>query len=458
MKKKNFKISVAGIRGIYPDEITPEIAFKFAFAFGFFGKGKTFLVGKDTRISGDVLISSVISGLLSSGKNVLNIEITPTPMIGFIIEKIENKYGIMVTASHNPEEYNGLKFFNKKGNFINNDEWKKFLEIIKSVKKLKLSSIPGEIKKIEKNYIKIYFDNIYKLVDVKKIREKKFKVIVDACQGVSSIYTEEFLKNLGCDVLVFNKFPYGKFSHNPEPLIENLQQLKEKVIKEKGDIGFIQDPDCDRFSFVCENADIPGEETTLAICLDSVLEKEKTPVVVNLSTTSLIDDICKKHKVKIYRTKIGEINVVEKMRKIKSRAGGEGNGGVIWGKFHYGRDSYIGISLLLEKMAEENKKISEIVNNYPKYYMIKEKYKIKNIKFILKKIKKIYKNEKLDLTDGIKIIRENGWIHIRQSGTEPVVRVIVEATTKITADEYLKEIYSILSARPGMPDQVWRST
>jgi len=448
MNKKNLKISVAGIRGIYPDEIDPELVFKFAFSFGIYGKGKTFLVGKDTRISGDVLLSSTMSGLLSSGNNVINLGIVPTPMMEFIIEKIEKKYGILITASHNPEKYNGLKFLNNRGVFLNQKEWEDFLKVIKSQKKFNFSSyIPGQIKLREKNYTEFYFKNIYNLVNIEKIKEKKFKVVIDACQGVSSFYTEKFLKGMGCDICIFNKFPPGKFSHEPEPLIENLQQLKKRVIKEKGDIGFMQDPDCDRLSFVCENGDIPGEELTLAICIDSILEKEKSSVVVNLSTTSLIDNICKKHQVKIYRTKIGEINVVDKMKTMKSRVGGEGNGGVIWGKVHYGRDSFVGMAILLEKMAIENKKISEIVRNYPKYYMIKKKYKVKSIEKILQRVKGFYKKEKIDLTDGIKIIRENGWIHIRKSGTEPVIRIIIEGNDKKVSESFLKEILTLLGLK-----------
>ncbi len=444
MTEKNLKISVAGVRGIYPDGINSEVAFKFGFAFGFYGKGKTFLVGRDTRISGDVLTSSVISGILSSGKNVINLGITPTPLIEYIIEKIEKKYGIIITASHNPEKYNGLKFLNKKGNFLNQNDWEEFWKVIKKYNKFHYSTKPGKIEKTDKNYKKIYFKDIYNSVKNEEIRKKKFKIVIDCCQGVSSFYTEEFLKGLGCDVISINKFPPGKFSHNPEPLKENMKQLQKKVIEEKADIGFIQDPDCDRLAFVCENGYIPGEELTLAVCLDTILKKEKTPVVVNLSTTSLIDFICKKHKVKIYRTKVGEINVVEKMKRIKSRVGGEGNGGVIWGKIHYGRDSFVGMAIILERMVSENKKISEIVNLYPEYSMIKRKFEIKNTDKLIEKLKKIYRKEKIDLSDGIKIIRDNGWIHIRPSGTEPVLRVIVEAINPEESKKYLQEIQKIL--------------
>lgn len=442
MKKGKIKISVAGVRGIYPDEINSNLAFRFAFAFGNYGKGKEFLTGRDTRESGDVLTSSVISGILSAGKNVTDLGIIPTPLMEFIIEKVKKSYGVLITASHNPLEYNGLKFLNKKGNFLNENDWKEFLTILKNIEKKEFSKKPGKLKTSQIDYTDIYFQTIYKSVNIKKIRSKKFKVVVDTCQGVSSFYTEQFLKDMGCEVIVFNTFPPGKFSHNPEPTVKNLKYLKRKVIEEKADIGFMQDPDCDRLAFVCENGYIPGEEITLVVCLDSILSKEKTPVVVNLSTTSLIDYICEKHNVKIFRTKVGEINVVEKMRRIKSRAGGEGNGGVIWGKVHYGRDSFVGMSLILEKMAEENRKISEIIKDYPEYSMIKEKIKIKDKNKFMEKIKSIYKNEKIDLTDGVKILRKDGWIHIRPSGTEPVIRIIVEAETEKTAQKYLSEIYS----------------
>lgn len=443
-KERGLKISVAGIRGRYPNELDPIVTFKYSFVFGIYAKNKTFLVGRDTRKSGEVLLLSAISGLLSAGKNVINLGIIPTPLMEYIVEKHEKKYGVLVTASHNPEEYNGLKFLNKSGTFLNQNEWKEFSSFIKNLDSLEMPSCPGTVKISNKDFTEIFYKDIYFNIDINKIKRKKFKVVVDACQGVSSFYTEKFLKEMGCEVVIFNKYPPGKFAHDPEPLVKNLKYLKRKVIEEKADIGFMQDPDCDRLGFVCEDGYIPSEEITLALCVDSILEKEKTAVVVNLSTTSLIDDICEKHGVKIYRTKVGEINVVEKMKRVRSRVGGEGNGGVIWGKVHYGRDSFVAMALILEKMAKENKKISEIVKTLPEYFMIKEKYRIENPLEFMEKVKDYFKGEKIDTTDGVKVIRENGWIHIRPSGTEPVVRIIIEGKNKKVPFSYLEELKNLL--------------
>ncbi|MGB9677404.1 MAG: phosphoglucosamine mutase, partial [Candidatus Ratteibacteria bacterium] len=286
-----------------------------------------------------------------------------------------------------------------------------------------------------------YYEEIYKNIIAEEVRGNNFKVVVDVCQGVGALYTKKFLEGLNCKVEIINEKPYGIFSHDPEPKKETLKQLSEYIKKKKADIGFAQDPDGDRLAIVDEKGNIIGEEMVLAICVKNILEKFKTSIVVNLSTSMIIDKIAEKFGVKVYRTKIGEVNVVEKMKKVKSIIGGEGNGGVIYSHVHYGRDSFVGMSLILEYMAKKGKKISEIISELPSYYMKKEKYKvdIPKMKKIMEKIKRRYQKEKIDFTDGVKIIRENGWIHIRPSGTEPVLRLIVESIDKKILNEYLEE-------------------
>ncbi len=247
---------------------------------------------------------------------------------------------------------------------------------------------------------------------------------------------------MGCEAVIINKEPPGVFSHNPEPLAENLGGLADTVVAEKADIGFAQDPDGDRLAFVCENGKIPGEEMTVVLCIKSFLEKKKTSVVVNLSTTSLVEETAKGFGVDVYRTKIGEINVVEGMKKNGSLIGGEGNGGVVCPDVHYGRDSFVGMALILEYIAKRQKKISEITEELPKYVMLKKKVKIegKDVSCIMEELKKEYASkENLNLEDGVKIIRRDGWIHIRPSGTEPVLRIYAEGKTKEAAEKYLSE-------------------
>lgn len=268
-------------------------------------------------------------------------------------------------------------------------------------------------------------------------------------KGVGALYTKKFLEYLNCDVVILNEKPYGVFSHDPEPKKETLKQLSDYIKGNKADIGFAQDPDCDRLAIVDEKGNIVGEELVLGICLKNILEKIKTPVVVNLSTSMVVDFIAKNHKVKVYRTKIGEVNVVEKMKRVKSLIGGEGNGGVIYAPVHYGRDSFVAMSLILEYMAKKGKRISEIVSEFPFYFMRKEKFEIEKwkIKKIIERLKERYKDEKIDITDGLKIIRKDGWIHIRGSGTEPVLRLIVESEKEEKLNEYFEEVKSFISER-----------
>ncbi|MFN4227483.1 MAG: phosphoglucosamine mutase [Candidatus Ratteibacteria bacterium] len=436
---KNLKISVSGIRGIYPSDLNFEIVYKFGLAYGNFLKEKNIYIGRDTRISGEVLKHILISALLTTGKNVIDLGIAPTPVVEFFVEKNKKVGGIIVTASHNPIEYNGIKFLSSKGTFLNEKEGEILLEIFKKEKFL-LAKKPGELF-IEKDISNKFFKAILENINSEKIKECNFKVAVDVCQGVGALYTKEFLEQLNCKVEILNEKPYGIFAHNPEPKKETLKQLSKFIKTKNIDIGFAQDPDGDRLAIVDEKGNIVGEEKVLAICVKNILEKIKTPVVINLSTSMLIDYLAKQFDVKVYRTKIGEVNVVEKMKKVKAIIGGEGNGGVIYSPVHFGRDSFVAMALILEYMAKNGKTISEIVSEFPVYYMEKKKYQIQiqKIKQIMEKLKRKYDKEKIDLSDGIKIIRKDGWIHIRPSGTEPVLRLIVETESKKSLKKYLEE-------------------
>lgn len=444
---KNLKISVAGIRGTYPEALTPEIVYKFGLSYANFIDRKNIYIGRDTRISGEVIKHILIGSILASGKNIVDLDISPTPMVEYAVEKNKKSGGIIITASHNPSQYNGIKFLSKKGTFLNEKEGKELIEIYRKGN-FCLKEIPGKIFS-ETEIKERYFEDIYRSVDSENIKKSGFKVVVDVCQGVGALYTKKFLEYLNCDVVILNEKPYGVFSHDPEPKKETLKQLSDYIKENKADIGFAQDPDCDRLAIVDEKGNIVGEELVLGICLKNILEKIKTPVVVNLSTSMVVDFIAKNHKVKVYRTKIGEVNVVEKMKRVKSLIGGEGNGGVIYAPVHYGRDSFVAMSLILEYMAKKGKRISEIVSEFPFYFMRKEKFEIEKwkIKKIIERLKERYKDEKINITDGVKIIRKDGWIHIRGSGTEPVLRLIVESEKEEKLNEYFEEVKSFISER-----------
>jgi len=447
--KNELQISVSGIRGIYPEYLTSEIVFNFGIVFGSYIRTKKVLVCCDTRASGKSLKDSMITGLLCTGKDVVDIGIAATPEMGYIIEK-EGRgeiAGVVITASHNPQEYNGIKFFSEKGTFLNNQEMSKLLDIYYK-RSFTVSKEPGFLSFAD--YRERYFKAIYKAVYIEKIKTKKFKVVVDVCQGVGAMLTEEFLKGMSCDVVIINKEPFGIFTHNPEPLPENLAGLSERVIKEKASIGFAQDPDCDRLSIVCEDGNIPGEEVVVALATRDILEyHQKGNVVVNLSTTSLIEDIARDAGVSVYRTKIGEVNVVEKMKETGAVIGGEGNGGVIFPDVHYGRDSFVGMALILEYLSHRGINISEIINEMPKYFIVKKKIAIsdkKKVEVILERVKKeVSGKENVNMEDGIKVIRKDGWVHIRPSGTEPIIRVYAEAKDRNIAERYLSEFISLIA-------------
>ena len=436
--EKSLLISVSGIRGTYPAPLSPEITLKLALAYGTYLKEKNVLLGRDTRISGEVLNNAVISGLLACGKNVTDLGIVSTPAITFFVEKKKNFGGVIITASHNPADFNGIKFLSPKGTFLNSSENNAFLKIFNS-KDFVFAGNPG-IYSADLSLYKKHFDSIYKNLNVQKIRAGKFKVIVDPCQGAGALVTGEFLKHLGCSVKMINLEPLGNFSHNPEPLPENIKQLCAAVLQENADIGFAQDPDADRLAIVSEKGKSIGEELTVVFAIEEVLRNNKGPVVVNLSTTSAVEQIAKKYSVPVYRSKIGEVNVVEKMKEVGAAIGGEGNGGVIWPKIHYGRDSFAAMGLTLQLLCERNKTASEIMREYPKLYMLKTKILIqKNQMGIIEKAAEYYKNESIDLTDGIKVIRKNGWIQIRTSGTEPIIRIYAETKSKTETQNYIQE-------------------
>ncbi|MCM8818082.1 MAG: phosphoglucosamine mutase, partial [Candidatus Omnitrophica bacterium] len=296
---ENLKISVAGIRGKYPSTLTPEIVYKFGLSYGNFLKEKKIYIGRDTRISGEVLKYIIISSILAKGKNAIDLDIAPTPLVEYAVEKNKNSGGIIITASHNPFEYNGIKFLSKKGTFLNEKEGEKLLKIYEKGTFLNLSKTPGKILK-EDGIVDEYFQDIFKNVNTEKIKVNNFKVIVDVCQGVGALYTKNFLEQLNCKVEILNEKPYGVFSHDPEPKKETLKQLSQCMKEKSADIGFAQDPDGDRLAIVDENGNIVGEEIVLAICVKSILEKTKTPIVVNLSTSMIIDYIAEKFGVNVY--------------------------------------------------------------------------------------------------------------------------------------------------------------
>ena len=436
--------SVSGIRGVVGKSLIPEIVLRYSSAFGIFcNKGKI-VVGRDTRTSGEMLEKVVFSGLMSVGCNVINVGICPTPTISLMVEKLKSDGGIAITSSHNSVEWNALKFINKNGLFLNEKMWKR-LDSIYENNKIKYADWEnlGEIC----NYDSAIENHIEKILDIpyisqKKISQKKFKVVVDCVNGAGWKIIPDLLQKLGCTVYPLNCSNSGIFPHNPEPLPENLTELCKKVRFHKADIGFAIDPDGDRLAIVDENGVPLGEDYTLTLAVKHIIEKKKGNIVVNETTTRAIDDIANIHNVKVIRTKVGEIYVAQRMKEIGSPIGGEGNGGVILSDVHLTRDAMVGITLIMQMLAEYDTSIGKLKNELPEYYIHKKKFKLSEDLYnkLIKKLIKENSKKELSFIDGLKVNKKDWWIHIRKSRTEPIVRVVCEAKSEKKVKEIFREI------------------
>jgi len=438
--------SVSGIRGIVGDGLDPAIILNFAAKFGefasdeFTGK-KKIIVGRDSRISGIALKNAVISGLLGVGVDVIDIDLAPTPTLLYNVKKLNASGGIVITASHNPAEWNALKLVGHAGEFLNKEEAEKFLSMEKDKISWKPSKNYGKLE-TNKEAVKEHIKGVLSIsgINPELIKSKKFKVALDCVNGGASFAFQEFLNSLNVEIYPIFCDGSGEFLRIPEPRAENLKDLAKKVKESGADIGFATDPDGDRISIVSEEGIPIGEEYTIALATKAVLSKKKGPVVVNLSTTKSVEDIAKRAGVPFYRSPVGEANVVKVMKEKKAVIGGEGNGGVINPEIQYTRDGMGAMALLLQYLSEEKKPFSDIVNSLPRYKMIKEAIKMENNnegKELLEKIKRMNKNKNLDLSDGIRLTENDGWVHIRMSGTEPILRIIAEAATFEGAKELI---------------------
>jgi phosphomannomutase len=438
----SLKISISGVRGIVGESLTPILINNFAQSFATYLNSGLIVVGRDTRTSGEMVKKATLAGLLSGGCWVVDLDIVPVPTIQLMVTELKADGGIAITASHNPVEWNALKFIRSDGIFLNSYQAEELLDIyhqgdFKKVENHKIKDVKRETQAIQ-----THIKKILKLVDVDLIRKRKFKVAIDTCNGAGSLATPLLLKELGCEIVGINLEPTGIFQHPPEPIPENLKSLSKLVKNSDVDIGFAQDADADRLAIVNEKGEPIGEEYTLVLVVDFILSLKRGIVVTNLSTTAAIDDVAKKYDCPVIRTKVGEVNIAERMKKEKAVIGGEGTGGIIFPQLHFGRDSLAGIALVLWSLATKKIKISQLVESYPQYKIVKEKILVDSTKIpnVMKLLKEEYKKENLDLTEGIKIIRDNLWIHIRPSNTEPVIRIISEGKTEKEAKNTAREI------------------
>ncbi len=447
--------SISGIRGTIggkPGEaLTPVDTLKFAAAFGTWvksRKGKSIVIGRDARISGEMVSSLVSSTLQGLGLDVIDLGLSTTPTVEIAVPLEKAGGGIILTASHNPSQWNALKLLNHKGEFISAEDG---ADVLKLAAEESFDFAPVEkLGRYTANdrYIKKHIELIkkHKLVDVKAIRKAKFKIVVDAVNSSGGICVPELLEELGVKkVKKLYCEPTGHFPHNPEPLPENIKEICKVVKNGKYDLGIIVDPDVDRLAFVMEDGQPFGEEYTLVAVADYVLSKRKGNTVSNLSSTRALRDVTESAKGKYTAAAVGEVNVVNAMKETKAVIGGEGNGGVIFPDLHYGRDALMGIGLFLTHLAQTKMKASELRRQYPAYFISKNKIELTpqiNVDKVLEDVKAKYQNEKINTVDGVKIDfeKQREWVHLRKSNTEPIIRIYAESQSESKADELAKKI------------------
>ncbi len=413
---KSLIVSPSGVRGVVGKDLVPEVVVKFARAFGKLMNGGKIAIGSDTRTSNEMFRYAAFSGLLSLGCDVVDLGICPTPSIQLMVKQLKARGGIVITGSHNPVEWNALKFVRSDGLFLYPEEGKKLLEIYEnSIAQVSWDGI-GTIFK-DGSAIDNHLGKILEVVDKEKIRKKKFKVVLDACNGAGALISPLLLNELGCEVTKVNCIPNGIFPHPPEPIPSNLGELCRIVKDEKADIGFAHDADADRLTVVSEKGEALPEDYTLLLTTRFILKKSKGLVVTNVCTTHALNEVAREFGCEVIRTRVGDIWVSSLMKEKGAVIGGEGNGGVIIPQINYARDGIAALALLLEYLAQENKPVSQLADSLPQYFMVKKKLRASPGCFaqIEQGLKEEFEKEKLNFLDGVKVKKKEGWVHIRVS-------------------------------------------
>ena len=453
--------SISGIRGTIGgkpgDTLNPLDIVKFTSAYATFirrsGKSKsnTIVVGRDGRISGDMVRNIVCGTLMGIGYDVVNIGMATTPTTELAVAMEQAAGGIIITASHNPRQWNALKLLNEKGEFLTAADGEEVLAIAER-EDFEYASVDNLGKYTEDNsFNQRHIDSVLnlKLVDREAIKNAHFKVLVDAVNSVGGIIMPQFLDALGVEYKILNGEPTGDFAHNPEPLAKNLGEIMGEMAKGGYDLGIVVDPDVDRLVFISENGEMFGEEYTLVSVADYVLSKTPGNTVSNLSSTRALRDVTERHGGKYTAAAVGEVNVTTQMKNVNAVIGGEGNGGVIYPESHYGRDALVGVALFLSHLAHKGCTASELKASYPEYFMAKNRIDLTptaDIDAILAKVKEVYSNEEIIDIDGVKINFANSWVHLRKSNTEPIIRVYSEASTLKEAEELGEKLIAVVKS------------
>lgn len=452
--------SISGIRGTIGgpsgENLTPPDVVKFTTAYVRLIAARTedrkpvVVVGRDARISGEMVANLVEGTLLACGADVINAGLCTTPgtEMAVIVNRADG--GIIITASHNPRQWNALKLLNSRGEFLSDAEGKQVLAMSEEEFDYpEIDAIGHVLSRAPFNDEHIRRVLALPLVDVEAVRRRRYKVVVDAVNSVGGVVIPKLLRELGCEVVELNCEPTGDFAHNPEPLPENLTGISEAVVREKADLGVVVDPDVDRLAFVSEDGTMFGEEYTLVAVADYILSKTPGDTVSNLSSSRALRDVTERHGCRYYASAVGEVNVTTKMREVGAVIGGEGNGGVIYPELHYGRDALVGTALFLTWLTERGLTMTQLRATYPSYFASKNKIQLTpaiDVDKVLREVKECYSNENVNDIDGVKIDFPENWVHLRKSNTEPIIRVYTEAKSMDEADALAKRFIAEIEA------------
>jgi len=440
-KKKlpDLRVSISGVRGIVGRSFTDALVGDFARSFSVLVKRGKIVVAQDTRPTGERFRKVVIQKLRESGCAVVDIGISPTPTVLWMVRALKARGGIIVTASHNPALWNGLKFVGSDGQFLDERRIDRLARVRSQHFFSSTSHRQGPLYR-NRSAVQQHLLQILRHLDVRSIRSRRFRVAIDPCNGTGAVATHHLLKKLGCRIFTINGKPDGRFAHPPEPTPEHLRQLSRFVREKCAEIGFAQDPDADRLTIVTEKGEPLSGEYTLALAIQWILSRKKGAVVINLSTSRMAEEVARRNGARVYYSKIGERHVVEKMRAVKAVIGGEGNGGVIYPTINPARDSFVGIGLILELLSYSEKPLSQWIGELPHYVMVQKKLTLseERSRRLLETLPRRFPGGKVNPLDGIRIDLRDGWIHARLSNTEPVLRLISEASSKKKAEELIR--------------------
>ncbi|HUW58449.1 MAG TPA: phosphoglucosamine mutase [Planctomycetota bacterium] len=430
-------IGVSGVRGVIGSSLTPELVIRFSMAFGTYMKGGTVVVGRDTRKSGAMVKHSVFAGLMASGCTIIDVGVATTPSCSLSIVDLKAAGGIVISGSHNPAEWNALKFFKHTGICLNDGEAAELLDIYYQGNFRGVAHDKLKPERTDDAAGERHLNRVLAVTAGEPIHRRRPRVVLDACNGAGSLITPKLLQALGCEAVKIHCDPNEPFPHNPEPIFVHLGDLCRKVVEVQADVGFAQDADADRMAIVDETGHFIGEEYSLALATAAVLPKRPGKVVMNLSTSRMSEDVARRFDCEVIRTKVGEVNVAERMMTERAVIGGEGNGGVIDPRIHYGRDSLSGIAMLLQYMSESGRKMSELVAEIPHYHMKKTKIACtRDVALeLVHHICAEHAGERVNTEDGVRIDWDDAWVHVRPSATEPAVRIIAEAQTQQRVDQ-----------------------